>query len=250
MTNKIIQKYSKWQTNKNTINDKIHCHQFLKGHQVILSHCLCWTDYSNSCIFSWWWQTFFQRLLKGWRDSSVGSLTYYKAWEFLEPTGQMEVRAVLWPPHMPALSEVLVWLYSFWTWHIWISPAYEVKLLNIKHKEIPPNTKTKRQNYKGPFGENWNSSFPKTVLYYNSKLKGKKSPMYLNFCPEVLWNIYDLNVKKHWLSSFTSQQLIMCSLHLISIKQRQKQKPRELFTLVLVHVWIPVGNSIWLAFGL
>lgn len=78
----------------------------------------------------------------------------------------------------------------------------------------------------------------------------KKSPMYLNFCPEDLWNIYDLNVKKHWLSSFTSQQLIMCSLHLISIKQRQKQKPRELFTLVLVHVWIPVGNSIWLAFGL
>lgn len=177
MTNKIIQKYSKWQTNKNTINDKIHCHQFLKGHQVILSHCLCWTDYSNSCIFSWWWQTFFQRLLKGWRDSSVGSLTYYKAWEFLEPTGQMEVRAVLWPPHMPSLSEVLVWLYSFWTWHIWISPAYEVKLLNIKHiQRNPPKYQDKKAKLQRSIWRKLKFFLSKNRTLLQFKTEGEKKP--------------------------------------------------------------------------
>lgn len=114
--------------------DKIHCHQMLKGHQVILSQGLCWADFAPIHAYSLGdGRHFFQRLLKGWRDSSVGNLTYYKAWEFLEPTGQKEVRAVLWPPHMLALAEVLIWLYSFWTWHIWTSSAYDVKLLNIKH---------------------------------------------------------------------------------------------------------------------
>lgn len=251
-----IQKYSKWQTNKNTINDKIHCRQLLKGHQVILSHGLCWTDYSNSCIFSWWWQTFSQRLLKGWRDSSVGSLTYYKAWEFLEPTGQMEVRAVLWPPHMLALSEVLIWIVFFLNLTylnrscIW-GKATEHKTHSRKSPQIPRQkgkiTKVRLEKTEIlplPFQK------PYFIATQNRIKKKKKSPMYLNFCPEVLWNIYDLNVKKHWLSSFTSQQLIMCSLHLISVKQRPKQKPRELFPLVLLHVWSPVGNSIWLAFGL
>lgn len=156
---------------------------------------------------------------------------------------------------MLTLAEVLIWLYSFWTWHIWTSPTYDVKLLSIKtySRSFPQIPRQKSKITKVHLGktEILPLLFQKPCFITIQNQRGEKKALrILNFCPEVLCNIYDLNVKKHWLSSFTSQQLIMCSLHLISIKQRQKQKPRELFTLVLVHVWIPVGSSIWLAFGL